>query len=68
MSSQDKEFDETLDEPEADKKPEKILLDPEYSELISLPSVKISHNIYDDIKNRKLCVYSSPFRVETLHP
>lgn len=53
-SSSDKQFDQDTDEPQSQKKHEKISLDPSYSELISLPSVKISENIYEDIRNREL--------------
>lgn len=50
----DRKFDQDSDEIVQDKSGNKdtIKLDPEFSQLISLPSVKLSHNIFKDIDER----------------
>lgn len=54
----DKEFDQDADElPDDENLRKSITLHPEFSRLISLPSVKLSDNLYQDIEKRKFFLY-----------
>uniref|UniRef100_F1L2Y0 Phosphoinositide phospholipase C n=1 Tax=Ascaris suum TaxID=6253 RepID=F1L2Y0_ASCSU len=53
-SARDRHFDKENDEGEENGSKKEIKLDPEYSRLISLPSVKLSSNIYEDIQKHPM--------------
>lgn len=54
-TGRDTQLDQDDDEPiEQKEKHHQIQLDPEFSRLISLPSVKISSNIYQDVKEHPM--------------
>uniref|UniRef100_A0A9J2Q5D5 Phosphoinositide phospholipase C n=1 Tax=Ascaris lumbricoides TaxID=6252 RepID=A0A9J2Q5D5_ASCLU len=53
-SARDRHFDKENDEEEENGSKKEIKLDPEYSRLISLPSVKLSSNIYEDIQKHPM--------------